>query len=220
MKASLFLLCLAAAAVDLNAQTSSRYRPQPAPVRDRQSMVSSELQCLQATTEGLDRTFDDHLRRNRQRPTAAELELSEALHELASDVRHFIKDVQSGAQISHVYRTFHALEYSMQEAWAVSTEAGYGRSLEAWLSDADNHIGQLADCGFRNPRLQPVRIESGYGRSSGRVQQNDYRFAPPPSPYDSRSLPPGGQGAPGSRPGEVRIDLGDALRRLFGNKNR
>jgi hypothetical protein len=221
MKKSILALTLLSSLSPLMAQSSQRYRPQPQqPVRDtRQSAISNEVQCLQNSANGMEQVFNDHLRTRRPRPTPAEIELQEALHELNSDVKHFVKDLQSGSEMSHLYRTFHMLEYSMQEAWALASQAGYARSLAQWLSDADGHVASLAQYGFRNPRLEPIQIESQY-QGSSRGSQNDYVFAPPPPApgtyVDPRSpgspLPPGGQ----QRPGEVRIDLGDALRRIFG----
>lgn len=221
MKVALFLTLVAAWQLvpDASAQQSTRYRQPPVqpPVRDsRQVAISREVGCLQESARGLQQVFTDHLRTRRPRPTPGEMELQEALVELSKDVDHFVKDLQSSSEMSHIYRTFHMLEYSMQEAWAVASEAGYARSLGQWLSDADGHVSNLANYGFRNPRLQPLELDSGL-HSTHRGHQNDYNFSPPPP-----AVQPGGTMVdPGQqRPGEIRIDVGDALRRLFGSKNR
>ena len=222
MKAVLLLSMVAVGllAPAASAQQSPRYRPQAVlPVRDsRQVAISHEVNCLQQSTRGMAQVFNDHLRTRRPRPTPSEMELQEALTELSKDVDHFVKDLQSSSEMCHIYRTFHMLEYSMQEAWALASEAGYARSLGQWLTDADGHVASLASYGFRNPRLQPLELDSGL-HTSHRGHQNDYNFSPPPTMQQpGGGMVPPGQGQP--RPGEIRIDVGDALRKLFGSKNR
>jgi hypothetical protein len=213
MKPTILLAALVLFSASASAQQSSRYRPQPTrpQVDSRQAVIAAEVNSLQQSSRGLVQVMADHLRSRGKRTTAAEVELQEALTELDQEVAQFVKDLQSGSEINHLYRTFHALEYGMQEAWALACEAGYERSLERWLSDADGHVAKLASLGFRNPRLEPLAMDGGF-RSSHRGHQNDFVLGSPTVGNQAPQQP--------VRQGDARIDVGDALRRLFGSKTR
>ena len=189
-----------------------------------QATIARELQCLTQTAASLEQLFADHLRRNRSRPTRAELDFSIALHELNEDIQHFSNDLRGGESLDHIYRTFHMVDYSAQDAWALAAQAGYARSLNGWLADIDDHVRHLGEQGMRNPRFQQIQMDNRY-HNQYRGQQSDFQFAPVPL-YDERGnriqpqQPISGPARPGERPreGEIRINLGDALGRIFGGR--
>ena len=210
----------------LEAQTGSQYRSghQHVQPSNQQAVIARELQCLTQTAASLEQLFADHLRRNRPRPTRAEMDFSTALHELNEDIQHFSNDLRGGQSLDHIYRTFHMVDYSAQDTWALAAQAGYARSLNGWLADIDDHVRHLGEQGMRNPRFQQIQMDNRY-HNQYRSQQGDFQFAPVPL-YDERGnrinpqQPISGPTRPGERPrdGEIRINLGEALGRIFGGR--
>ncbi|MCB1208274.1 MAG: hypothetical protein KDK97_03050 [Verrucomicrobiales bacterium] len=127
----------------------------------RQAELTRDLQHLQNTTRVLEQSFANHLRTHR-RADADETLLAKALTDLAEDVDHLTNDVFgrcskcARGDLQHIFRTFHMLEYSADNAQRLSFDAGYGRSLMGYFRDIDEHMDGLAEAGLRNPRLEPI----------------------------------------------------------------
>lgn len=192
----------------------------------RQATIVRELECLQNTTRVLQQSFAAHLRTHRRTPGAQESELDRALTDLLTDVNHLADDVHGRCRqcgrgdYPHVYRTFHLMEYAVEDAQTLAFEAGYGRSLRNYFEDIEQHIGELAGTGLRNPRLQRIEMADHFhGRTSSRNEQQIVMPAVPAYPVPQRTDPRhGGPNPTGAASDEKTIKLGDLLGRIFGKR--
>ncbi|MCX6854252.1 MAG: hypothetical protein NTV80_05035 [Verrucomicrobia bacterium] len=191
-----------------------------------QQEVAHHMQCLRNTTQVLQQSFAEHCRVRKYPANSPELVVSAALTELLADVTHFSNDLASKCgkagrvPLSHIYRTFHILEYSSGEAQSAAAQAGYTRSLAAYFSDINQHISFFGAAGFRNPGIRPSLAAVNYGSRSPSAQ--DLQLILPPVPGSVISYPPN---VPVTQPRRKdddhnKLDIGDVLGRLLGKKLR
>lgn len=191
----------------------------------RQQRIMHHLQCLKNTTLVLQQSFSDHCSRRKFASTSPEIELSRALTELLGDVNHLSDDILGRCgkirqvDLAHMYRTFHMMEYSTEDAQTVASQAGYSRSLAGHFQDIREHINELGEAGFRNPRLNQIQMKSHFhGGRVASAQERQFSLPPVPASPPPAAIPTVEPGSP-RRPG-THIDLGDMLGRLFGKKPR
>lgn len=190
----------------------------------RQMIVERELQCLQNTTQQLHRSFAEHCRQRRVTVAHPEFELLGTLAALANDVEELVEDVsgRSQADLAHIYRVFHLVEYSAEDSQTVACQTGYGQAFGEYFHDIEEHIEALATQGFRNPRIKRPEMHGQYGRHSGQQRQ----IVLPPLPqqpgvmvtpgYPAVSpIAPAAPAAPAANDPRVKVDLGDLFGRLF-----
>jgi hypothetical protein len=191
-----------------------------------QQEVANHLQCLRNTTQVLQQSFAEHCRVRKYPANSPELVVSAALTDLLADVTHFTNDLASKCgkagrvSLSHIYRTFHLMEYSSGEAQSVAAQAGYTRSLAPYFSDINQHISVLGAAGYRNPRIRPSLSVANYGSRAPSVQ--DRQLSLPPVPGPVISYPPTAPVAQPRRKDDDhdKLDIGDVLGRLLGKKLR
>lgn len=189
----------------------------------RQAKIMNDLQCLQNTTNVLQQSFAEHCSRRKLVPNSPEIELSRTLTDLQGDVKHLADDIlgrcgKTGrVDLEHVYRTFHLVEYAAENSQAVAARAGYSRSLSGYFNDIGEHIEELGQAGFRNPRLKSIEMEGHYHQGGKYASAQERQVALPPVPV--APAPPPVPAADPRRQGTT-IDLGDVLGRLFGKKPR
>jgi len=186
----------------------------------------SETQRLQNTVNVLHQSFSDHCKARRIPTASAEGDLLRALADLQGDVTHLSNDVQSHCGKAgrvdqpHLYRTFLMVEYAAQNAESMANRAGYMRSLTAYFTDIDEHVGQLTRAGMRNPNLKPIIID-GHLHAPGReTTAPNQAFPLPPVPRYATPTVPTAPAPVQSKPKEEKIDLKDILGRLLKDKLR
>jgi hypothetical protein len=199
--------------------------------RGHGTSIQGHYAHLQETTAELHAIFRSHLQRQHRKPTSAEAELLRAIDSLSDDVKHLGLDLSNRCSIyrnhgrNHLYRTFHMVEYSLDDTWTIAAQAGYGRSLNDYFTDMELHVTAMASAGLSNPRIQGVSMRSGarhhrphqqhsidHGhhrtQTTSRVSTSTTRSGPPTR---SGSSSHGNQPRPQVEP----IQLGALLERIF-----
>ncbi|MEQ1851018.1 MAG: hypothetical protein ABMA01_05430 [Chthoniobacteraceae bacterium] len=209
---------------ELRARAEAEARAQPGPVPQpqnpvqiRQSQIVHELQCLKNTTSVLHRSFIGHLRTCRVASDSPDADLAEGLGDLVESVDRLSSDVlgagrgSRGQSSSQIYRSFHKVEYGVEDARALAVQAGYSRGMREYFSDIDQHLRVLGECGLRNPRLGRIGKDTHAHHEYGRAEREQQIALPQVPRYQPGVVP---------RHQATTIDLGDFLGKLFKGKSR
>lgn len=204
-------------------QSESKGRPEWSPHHHEEARgreIGYHLQALTNTTAVLHQSFARHCAERRLAADSPDMEVSRALGQLREDAQHLSEDIldRSGKQdLRHIYRSFHMLEYAFQDALVAADDAGYSRSLSAYMRDIDEHMDELGDAGFRNPRVKRMDVDRFY--RGARSDQERHVMLPPVPSQPQPPAPPPGPGGESRRSGGG-VDLGELLGRLFGRRDR
>jgi hypothetical protein len=204
------------------------------------AFIKSELGKLTADVAQLNQDFSQHLKNQGTRPSPEEAAVLEGIGALGESINSLVKESQNRISEQRVLRAFHMVDYNSKDLVGMAAKAGYSKAFAQPLGEIAEHVANLSEAGYANPR---VKLEAAGGGlfSRGPVFRKDNEDKPllrgpqptqQPLPQtrpvaggrysDPTSVPqrPIPQGGPQQMPQQGRPSagggLGDILRTILG----